>query len=196
MAPTREIPIVDLEAFAEIHLNLPVDYHAELPADVLGLTELRDDGSLKISINRELTESFEAEGAGLSERGRWRATLAHELAHVLFHRELFPHCANQTSLFEKRQQFEPIRCFEKSVQFHPTHNDWREFQANRGMAALLMPRMLFVSSFEEMSGDAEPVEPLPSQIVARLAERFEVSRQAARIRADQLELFLSADRLL
>jgi hypothetical protein len=192
LQPTRAQPVADLEALAEIHLDLRVDYNADLPASVLGVTEIRADGSLKISINRDLTASFEAEGAGLGDRGRWRATLAHELAHVLFHRELFPANANQVSLLDSLHTAEPIRCYKKAVNFHSAGDDWREFQANRGMAALLMPRALFVSAFDEIRRGDDPVGCVPSLIIEELAERFEVSRQAARIRAEHLRLFTGA----
>ncbi len=90
LLPSTSTPTVDLEALVERHLRVTLDQHAELPSDVLGLTEFNLGKSPHVAINRDLTGSaIDDDGAAPGLVGRWRATLAHEATHVLIHRALF-----------------------------------------------------------------------------------------------------------
>lgn len=57
LVPTVDDPVTDLERFVEGHLGTSLDQYAELPVDVLGVTEFRPHGRHAISVNRSLTES-------------------------------------------------------------------------------------------------------------------------------------------
>ena len=68
-------------------------------------------------------------------------------------------------------------------------SDWREVQANRAMAALLMPRRLFrrlaLREMRQLGLGTPPVAaPDVEGLAAALAELLQVSKQAARIRLD------------
>ena len=88
--PSAATPVVDIERLIERHLRASLDQYADLEPGVLGLTEFLVGRPPKISINRSLTGSaLDEDETQSGVFGRWRATLAHEAAHVLLHRELF-----------------------------------------------------------------------------------------------------------
>ena len=205
--PSRKDLSVDVEAFVETHLRLPLDLGAELEADVLGVTEFVPGQSPKISINRDLTGSaLDSEDATPGLVGRWRATVAHEACHVLLHDVLFEVDERQSCLFPSPQRGdEPdhlMRCLKRDVSFNRRASDWREVQANMGMGALLMPEPVFSAAFDQeiarIKATERPIAEGSSKhewLVSRLAWRFTVSKQAARIRLATLKGVRSVDQL-
>lgn len=198
LMPKVDDPVVDLETFVEQHLKAEFDSYATLDATVLGETEFRVGARPKVSINKDLT------GAALDDDetqpgilGRWRATVAHEATHVIVHRCLFNLNEDQGFLFDE-QASEPElkhlqRCMKRDVLFRGATSDWREIQANMGMAALLMPKALFTAAFrQEMEclnlDRVDKGSSAVSLMVGRLATRFKVSKQATSIRFETLEL--------
>jgi hypothetical protein len=178
---------VDIEALVETHLGAEVDYGATTPSDVLGYTEFREVPL--VAVSRSLTDAATAGNAGLGTIGRWRATIAHEAAHVLLHRDLY----DATSEHPGRPNTRPIRCARASFDAPTSSHDWREVQANMGMASLLMPRELFDrEAIEAFSGRGPVMPPVPARepwldiVIAVLASRFKVSKQAARIRLETM----------
>lgn len=199
LVPTPDRPSLDLEPFLERHLGVLLDQYASLPADTLGQTTFEPGQPVHIDINADLTGALDERGGGLSTRGRWRATLAHEAAHVLLHRMLFEVPLAQPTLLESEPAAEGasklMRCLKRDVSLSRTVSDWREVQANRGMAVLLMPRGLFTRVAREEQGSLALTSfPLADdsvdadRLTRRLAARFDVSRQAAAIRLRTLGL--------
>ncbi len=194
--PTRSAPVTDLERFLEGHLRVSLDQYAELESEVLGLTQFRTGKPPAVSINRDLTGAMDGDAQpGLT--GRWRATLAHEGAHVLLHRGLFEVDENQGTLFADPLPSSPgnklMRCLKRDVGPLSRTSDWREVQANRGMAALLMPRSVFreVAQAEMVSlgvSDVRAGSVASVTLARRLAGSFSVSRQAASIRLETLAI--------
>lgn len=199
--PSLSNPVVDLEKFVEKHLKAKLDPYATLEPGVLGETEFRVGVPIKVSINKDLT------GAALDDDfsepgmlGRWRATIAHEASHVILHRQLFDLSgAKAASLFEDPSEpAEPEvkhlqRCLKREVLFRGGGGDWRETQANMGMAALLMPKKLFIAAFQEeiVKLGVKHVEKNSNHVsglISTLAGRFQVSKQAAGIRFETLQL--------
>lgn len=191
LLPAAGTPVVDIEGFLERYLKVGLDQHADLAADVLGLTEFFPGKTPRVAINKDLTGSaIDEDGSPLGLRGRWRATLAHEASHVVIHRPLFELPPEQPRLFgehaEPAQETQRLmRCQKRNVLYRGTTSDWREVQANQGMAALLMPRSIFLEVSRALLPGGRP----PSlgtqearQLIGELASRFEVSRQAAEIR--------------
>ena len=206
LAPPVESPTVDVERFIESHLKVSVDQYAELPQEVLGLTRFDQGRPPKISINATLTEAVEADPSNLGLSGRWRATLAHEAAHVVLHRHLFdpqmaglskplmPSTASNSALFRcAASDISPVS--ESDLQRRKGQTDWREVQANRGMAALLMPASLFrrvvLRTQAEVSISGSTTTFDKEALVAQIAAKCGVSRQAASIRIDTLGLVLA-----
>ncbi|MCS7235635.1 MAG: ImmA/IrrE family metallo-endopeptidase, partial [Armatimonadota bacterium] len=197
--PPADRPVVDLERFVEAYLSCDLDQYAPLPADVLGVTEFRPEAPPFIQLNAALTRSaFDQPNPPPGALGRWRATLAHEAAHVLLHRSLVEPDPSQTSLLDSTvldgvPAGRLFRCLKREVAFGGG-TDWRERQANRCMAALLMPRSLFVQAVARAKPAVGllPSDPVPAErleeLARKLARLFAVSREAARIRLQELGL--------
>ncbi len=100
---------------------------------------------------RSVTSARDDSDAGIGTVGRWRATIAHEASHVYLHRYLYePEFAQTAGANHLTSDHgESVQCLHRDIT--PEHADvtstrrrldWREVQANIGMAALLMPRRL------------------------------------------------------
>lgn len=207
---TADNPAPDLERFVEAHLRVTLDQYADLPESVLGLTEFVVGRRPSIKINAALTEAAESVPANPGMRGRWRATIAHEASHVLLHQYLFDPAMAQVQHGDYRDP-EPIvvesgglmRCLHRDINDQRAtpsgrgSRDWREIQANRGMAALLMPAQSFrraalrvasgLSSGLVTAGSADA-----ESLVEAMAAEFSVSRQAAGFRLEGLGLLVTA----
>jgi hypothetical protein len=185
---------INIERFLERHLKVRLDRHADLPADVLGVTHFERTRPPRVEINRDLTGSaLDDDDPAPGMVGRWRATLAHEAAHVLLHRILFDVDDMQRGLFREQSPTRVggnlMRCLKRDLTFRRV-SDWREIQANRGMAALLMPRTLFIAAarvvLDVAGGAVTAGSPKHAALVQDLAGTFNVSRQAASIRLETL----------
>ena len=185
---------VDLEGLVEHHLKLPLEQYAPLDADVLGMTEFPPGRPPKISINADLTGALdEDETPGV--QGRWRATLAHEVAHVLLHRWLFDVDDLQRGLFpaqeSERGAGQLMRCLKRNVGYGTGGSDPREVQANMGMSALLMPKEVLVPVVQQARAvllfqdrALQKGSPGARELIQEVARRFSVSKQAAGIRLE------------
>lgn len=199
LMPTLDDPVTDVERLIEVHLHAELDLYADLPDGVLGLTQFPARGAPKVLIDRALTEARDADGASAGVVGRWRATLAHEASHIFLHRYLFdPDMAQLTGRSGVAAPNEGglMRCLHRDIS--PTmadwssvrrRSDWREVQANRAMAALLMPRRIFrrlaLREMRELGLGAPPVAaPDVEDLTTVLAGLLQVSVQAARIRLE------------
>lgn len=203
--PTVEMPAVRIEEFVERHLQAQLDQYADLEPCVLGLTEFRVGAKPRILINKDLTGSaLDEDDSPPGLLGRWRSTLAHEGAHVILHRCLFDLNPAQGKLFgdndgEERPGHSLQRCLKRDIAFGSTGNEWREVQANMGMAALLMPRSVFIGVLhQEMERAGETGIHIAQnsrehqKYAALLGARFSVSKQAAAIRLVTLGLLSTA----
>lgn len=119
-----------------------------LPAGVLGRTTFYPDGRLLVEVCRELAE--EAEGSIVGRR-RLRSTLAHECGHIALHRHQFLVVDDQRSLFASAPAPTPhILCRGDAIDERVRKRDGREYQANRGMASLLLPARLLRAHLEQV----------------------------------------------
>ncbi len=198
-------PVPDLEAFVEAHLKVELDQYADLPESVLGLTEFVEGKQPRMFINATLTEAADADPPRPGARGRWRATIAHEAAHVILHRYLFdpamvsirqgdvrdPDLAGAANRRRDAGKLHRMQCLHRDVDDARTQldrgaRDWREIQANRGMAALLMPESIFTrvaTIHGGMKGNPiDEADPAAQSLMGQLANSFDVSRQAAALR--------------
>jgi len=176
LMPRSDAPAVDIETFVEMHLGAAVDYAGDLPHTVLGYTEFAQPP--RIVVSRRLTDLATAADASPGLRGRWRATLAHEAAHLLLHAHI-----RGVGCMTPKLTTEAI-----SLSGGVTASDWREVQANMGMAALLMPRELFLVEArrhlerEPMFLPLDPEGLAGKRLVAILGEQFQTSLEATRLR--------------
>lgn len=197
LMPTLDDPVTDVERLIEVHLHAELDLYADLPDGVLGLTHFPARGAPTVLIDRGLTEARDEDASPAGVVGRWRATLAHEASHIFLHRYLFD--PEMAQLVGHHDPAIPsggglMRCP------HPDsaatvadwnsvrrHSDWREVQANRAMAALLMPRRLFrrlvLREIGQLGLSTPPVGPPDvDRLATVVAGLLAVSKQAARIR--------------
>lgn len=178
--PEREPGVIDVERLLEVYLGANVDYAGDLDRTTLGYTVF--EVPPLVVVNRKLTDMANDSTASLGLLGRWRATLAHEAAHILLHACLYT--AGETSGKQRS-----VRCLRSEIHAGPEAHDWREVQANMGMAALLMPERLFLDQARALLDDHRPVfPPLDPHgpdgrwLTDALAQRFRVSRQATWLR--------------
>ena len=204
--PCLADPVVDLESLLEIHLGVKLDVHAVLDDDVLGVTEFLGGRKPLVSINKHLTSRAEMEEAPSGTLGRWRATMAHEVGHVVLHRALVEVPFEQGTFFADTTRDSGsslFRCLKRDVSFSRGNYDWKEVQANRGMAALLMPAKVFRELVLDVvkadnSDDLRMKMPQTgtpefSGLLLHLSQRCEVSQEAARIRLESLGLARISD---
>jgi Zn-dependent peptidase ImmA (M78 family) len=190
-------PPVPIDEIVEEHLKLAVEYRdlrTEFPeGDVLGAIWFNDK---LIAIDQSLVpEDFPA------MRGRYRFTLAHELGHWRLHRHLYLRRAGERSLLAST----PARP-DHVLRSHAT--DPKEVQANRFAACLLMPREMVKREWHQLRGNMDPIyltdlrenqtqflsdEILFEHAASPLAEKFEVSPTAMRIRLENMK-FLCRNR--
>ncbi|MDX2085494.1 MAG: ImmA/IrrE family metallo-endopeptidase [Candidatus Melainabacteria bacterium] len=133
-------------------LGIELNKKAELDPDIAGQIEL-ENGRYKISINRN------------DHYFRQRFTMAHELGHYIFHRELLDSgCIVDNRLYRNTNS---------SAQVTELH----ESEANHFAANLLMPLHHIKKDFEEALSESLPEE----KALARVAAKWQVSPAAMRI---------------
>lgn len=178
---------IEIEQLLEVHMSVAIDYGAPLDAAVLGYTSF--ESPIRVVINRTLTQAAQRPGAGRAAVGRWRATLAHEAAHILLHARLFD---VETGTGDGL----PAACLRTEVGTTKA-SDWREVQANMGMAALLLPRPAVGTALRGMllrEGAIPPVScatPVAYRMIGEVTRLFAVSRQLARIRLIEMGMLAS-----
>ena len=146
--PVKIIPIVKYYGFSVFRANMP------------------DNESGYIIVSKEVVEPFNANkvivyNANHSNK-RNRFTVAHELAHYIFHsdEEIYAHRDSGDSGIE-------------------------EINANSFASALLMPKKEISASVKEAKNDFWGSAP-NEYIISRIADEFNVSEQAAEIRLRKL----------
>jgi hypothetical protein len=165
---------VDIDAFLEHHLGL-VPRFVPLPPGVQGATEFWPDGTAEVKISATLSERADTEPGA---EHLLRTTMAHEAAHALLHRILF--LQQSEALFGGQPSRQEL-C--RDVRFTTRYaGEWWEWQANRGMAALLLPKSAVAAVVHRLGITADE-----RTVHAELAHVFNVSRQAAGYRLQQLQ---------
>lgn len=127
---------------------------------------------------------------------RRRFTLAHEASHWILHRS-YHSPTNQKYEFRKPYLKTLSRDLERSFTGFKTENDEEEWQANSLAAAVLMPKIPFVEYTlnEIQRAFGEDIDYLIDDqsedyvmVIENIASMFNVSRQAVKIRLEQLDL--------
>jgi hypothetical protein len=185
-------PPVPIEDILELHLELAFaidDLQTALGhADVLGGIWF---GERLIKIDRSLDPSVEPRMLG-----RYRFTLAHEVGHWRLHRQHLMNDPSARSLFQ--QACEPAFVCRSS------NSPREEVQANLFASYVLMPRRLVHAAWFEWRTTCDPValsdlvaadkhpdeDMVLEQFCRPLAERFQVSAQAMRIRLENMKLLV------
>ena len=184
--PTRPEPI-RIDRFIEKFFIVTPTYE-NLGPGILGVTKFGKRGVQAVIVSRTLDE----ENTRVSER-RVRSTLAHEAGHGLLHAHLFA-LDESCVLFGERLASGPkVLCREEAAPGRAWYNgDWWEYQANRAIGSLLMPRALVdraVDPFMVSVGSLglKEMDRLRHKEAAdHLSDTFDVNRAVAAIRLDEL----------
>ena len=183
---------VRIERFVEKRFSLARVSYEQLPPGILGYTQFGQNGVEAIFVSRSLTE----ERTRVSER-RINSTIAHEAGHGLLHGHLFMLDSFPLQLFETDSDVTPARilCRDNSAEEKrsPRYDGrWWEFQANRMIGCLLMPKPLVLSAITPyMSSEGNLGAPRlddadRDRAERELAEAFDVNRPVAKIRLASL----------
>lgn len=178
---------IRIDRFVEKRFGISHDYE-DLPRGVLGYTRFSKSGVQQIVVARTLDD-----GSVVSDR-RVRSTLAHEAGHGLLHAHLFA-LSGQSSLFPEGHGASPrVLCRDERTPDGKKKysGEWWEYQANRTIGGLLVPRQLALKSLDQF---LEPtgllgLKDLPHarRLVAasHLAEVFDVNPIVTAIRLGEL----------
>jgi len=181
---------VRIDRFIEKRFEVTPRYE-ELGESVLGFTVFGAKGVLDVVVAKGLDE----EGSRPAER-RIRTTLAHEAGHGLLHAHLFLLGRGTRPLFgDFTDPDKPkVLCREVPVtaQFKKTGYDgrWWEFQANRTIGPLLLPRPLVQAALEPLLvprgslGSKGLESSRREEAVKTLTDLFNVNPVVARIRLE------------
>jgi hypothetical protein len=162
--------------------------YEDLGEGILGLTKFSEKGVAEIIVSVRL----DAEGDKVSER-RIRTTLAHEGGHGLLHTHLFAlEFAKQPLFGDFSDPKKPkVLCRDDKVPGVQYGGEWWEFQANKAMGCLLMPKHLVdlaIGPYTTQGGlGINSLDQTGKQKAIReLADVFDVNPIVVRIRIDQL----------
>lgn len=173
----------DLLKLIEQHTQ-DLDVYADLSGyggKVEGLTKFISGQLPLVQISEDLS-------VNPAKENRYRTTLAHEFGHVYLHDFLF-----QEGLYlSGTNQTNQIVCRDVTIT-HSTQSDWLEWQAYYFGSALLMPKSILIdcvvqwlTEFKTQGHTDE--ESIPVLLVSKVAQAFQVSRDAARVRLSQVEI--------
>ena len=175
-----------------------VPQYEEVPDGILGFTRFGAKGPLEVVVSRSLSE----EGTKVAER-RMNSTLAHEAGHILLHGHLFAleRRVGTRSLFgdDLDEKKRTILCRPGTVgaPSESTSNQgydgrWWEFQANKVIGVLLLPRHLVhealdpILAAQGLLGTRALDDTRREEAAHRLADAFDVNPAVARIRVREL----------
>jgi len=161
-----------------------LDLYADLASEgqeVEGVTDFFRGSRPKVRIEKNLTTDPRLVN-------RFRTTLTHELGHVTFHQFLFQGREISGALFSSHSQSVSNKCKRETIA-HAAYSDWMEWQAGYACGAFLMPttavrnlirayaqeKDLSIVKFSAASDEGQG-------LITTVAEKFAVSRDAARVR--------------
>jgi hypothetical protein len=178
---------VRIERFIEKRFGVTPVYE-DLDARILGFTRFGREGVQEVVISKTLASSDTVGAIRCLS-----STLAHEAGHILLHGYLFA-VSGTSSLFENSKEPAKIMCRDINGTSPKRAYDgcWWEYQANRAIGGLLLPRALalrcIVDLLERQGGLGLGVlaSTRREETVQRLARVFEVNPVVARIRLGDL----------
>ena len=184
---------VAIEKFCDRKWGFPEDYR-DLGPDFLGRATFNITGLVSIEVNASLEEDTSRVGVC-----RLRSTIAHEAGHGVLQEAMFVEKISfdqtQMALFEEveRKQKPPAQTMiatrSNTIDAGPHPFEWWEYQANRFMAEILMPKPLFLQVVsaridpEKLVAKRHPLEINWDVMNAQddVVEAFAVSKQMAQI---------------
>jgi hypothetical protein len=180
------LPISTDDLTVLIERDADLDLYADLREEeglVEGVTDFFSNEKPRVRISKDLSEQEYREH-------RLRTTLTHEYAHVLYHAPLY-NPEPEPTLFAEPESKRAPKCHRDTMLGNGT-KDWLEWQAGFASGALLMPRTHIRRLVDEtrvrlkIYGPAHVNSSRGRALVSRLSTAFDVSRDAARVRLQQL----------
>lgn len=139
---------IRIERFIERRFKITPKYEP-LDDGILGLTVFGRNGVKEVIVSSKIDEDT---NSVVAER-RVRSTFAHEGGHGLFHAHLFALEASRKPLFGDHSDPEKPKVLCRDEGDQSSNNtykgEWWEFQANKAIGALLMPKKLVEVAAEE-----------------------------------------------
>ena len=175
----------------EVNFDPYADVESKEGSGIWGATYFYHD-HVDVKIDYRLTKQADQ---SIDKAGPYLITIAHEASHCLMHAELLETNSDDENISSTSEQPQSI-C--PSYDFNPVESDydgrWWEVQANRGMAALMMPRDEFLFRFKRErkaygmhdNVSLQEDEHKFGAVVGFLSRNFGVSKQAVKIRLIQL----------
>jgi hypothetical protein len=162
-----------------------LDSGCELEDGIDGLTDFFPGKKPKVKIAARLQQPY--------LENRLRTTLTHEHGHVLLHGFLFAVEDDLKKLFEGKPEETRNQCHRDTIDGGSA--DWMEWQAGFACGALLMPASeltRIVSAFRNGENlkysDIGVESEAGRQLIGRVMDEFQVSRDAARVRMEQRKI--------
>jgi hypothetical protein len=181
---------IKIDRFLEKYFEVRVVYQ-DLGDGTIGCTAFNRHGRVTGFI---ISSALDADGTKSAGR-RTRSTLAHEGGHGLLHPRLFLADGNSGTLFgSKPGDTSRILCRNQDVgaaTAKPVYTGrWWEWQANRAIAGLLLPKKLVTAALGEILNKEGMLHVLPEarrrDAEALVAESFDVNPAVARIRLEEM----------
>jgi len=178
---------IRIDRFVEKRFKVIPRYEI-LPDGVLGFTKFGRNGVETIVLSSALDL-----GTGRSNERRLRTTLAHEAGHGLMHSHLFALGTKPKSLFGEGDESPEILCRDvagEAAVARGYDGRWWEFQANKAIGGLLMPRYLVELALQKLTEEIGSLgqRSLPpgrrESAIRELSEAFDVNPAVARIRLE------------
>jgi hypothetical protein len=182
------------------------DFALPIPTDVLTKLIERDTQYLDLYSDLSEEDGTNVEGvtdfcpgakpivrvaSALSEAGnrinRLRTTLTHEYGHVKFHDYLYQEGEELGSLFPDAFEKKPAKCKRETMLDAPA-TDWMEWQAGYVCGSMLMPLTYLkklVTDYRKQNNILGSIGDSSKEglvLLATVADTFDVSQEAARIR--------------
>lgn len=188
LLPSSPTPI-RIDRLLESHFEITIEY-VDLGEGVLGATSFRPNGSVN---GVAVAMALERESA----THLFRSTLAHEAGHALLHPILFMQDAGQETFSVDNADPAKRRILCRSRDIVPGQRRgydgrWWEYQANRMIGSLLLPRPLVIAAASEFA-DRRPLtgsmflsEENRMRATDDLASLFEVSPACMSIRLEEI----------
>lgn len=178
---------IRIDRFIEKRFGVTIEYD-DLGPGVLGYTQFAKSGVKAVVVSRSLDE----EGTRPAER-RVRSTLAHEAGHGIFHAHLF-YETGASPLFPEGMGAKPrVLCRDEGTgSTRGYRGQWWEWQANRAIGALLLPKGLVTTALQPFLGAVglfgNAVLPAGQRRVAVLhvAEVFDVNPVVSQFRLEEM----------
>ena len=175
--PSERYPVNTTELCAiAARKNCSVEVEADLPEGVDAKIQFFINGAALISVT-----------SAKSSLNRLRMSIAHEVGHLILHKEIISESQMQDGVFEiSVGESAPSEAY-----------DWLEWQASFFGASLLMPRNALVAWLRENRNCTilpyRVKENEWESLIGAIATDFSVSKEATRIRTGKLRILIADD---